>query len=521
MKLSLPVIADELRHRGVHADVGEQARRRAFNGVRLLPAGGPLDPDYLYLCPSGRDPSDPAALGSGPGYVTIGPRGDVPPGPCLTLPAHTDPLIALAVISETFDRYAEWELELMALANGGHSTDEMLLRAEDVLGNPAIAYDAMLRPLADGRRLAALFGELISEPYRLSASGDWLASDLWVRRLEKSGLLTALRENPTAFVFRGFSMPFIAANLEINGHTAGFLTIPPLRAPLEPRNLAEADILARCLSQALERQLLRQASTLEPSVVPTLNMLLSESEHQLMQLARRGWSRHDHYSVLVIKSETNLRATDCYQELFRRLFAGCQVIVGRTILVVVFRDRPTARIRSELGTLSAVLRNNGLIGGVSMDFTDFLEIRAFYAQAHTAADAVRPDAGGPPVIFYEDHLSDHLTSVFSQQFRQECHILPRVRALAAYDADHGATLLDTLFAYLTHDRSHDASAERLHIHKSTLKYRLSRIRELAGEECFSPDQRLNVLNSIKMARAPRRPVAAPDLAPAPAQLANG
>ncbi|MDR2379737.1 MAG: helix-turn-helix domain-containing protein [Bifidobacteriaceae bacterium] len=525
MKLTLSMLAEELRRRGLHTELIGHGRGRAFSGVRLLPQVGPLIPDHLYLYASlsgAPARSKPGQLEGGHGYVVLGKRADLPPGQHLALEEGTDPLTALAVISETFDRYAGWELELMSLANDGQGLPQMLAVAEDVLGNPVFAYDAALRPLAHGERLVAMLNDRgLDDAYRLSPSGDWIATDTWLHRLEKGGLLQALRENPVAFQFASFDMPFVAANLQINGHSAGFLTVPPLEAPLAKRNLAEANLVARCLSQALERVLMQMASTLEPTAVPTLDMLLANSDSQLMQLGRRGWDRHDHYTVMVIKGETNLRTVDCYQELFRRLFAGCQVIVGRTILVVVLRRRSTSQLRSELDTLSVVFRNSGLVGGVSLDFTDFLELRAYYEQAHTCADAVPPAAPGPPVVFYEDHFSEHLTSVFSRQFKPECHILPSVRALATYDADHGAALLDTLYAYLTHDRSHDTSAEQLHIHKSTLKYRLSRIRELAGDDCFSPDQRLNVLNSIKMARIAAPPSAKSGLTRDRVQTAHG
>ena len=53
--------------------------------------------------------------------------------------------------------------------------------------------------------------------------------------------------------------------------------------------------------------------------------------------------------------------------------------------------------------------------------------------------------------------------------------------LAAYDDAHDADLVHTLGEWLRDQRSVRATADRLHIHPSTLKYRLGRIREVSGD----------------------------------------
>jgi hypothetical protein len=169
----------------------------------------------------------PPRLAAGPGYVLTEPRDQFPPGSQIVLAEGTDSLAALAAIAGLFDRYAEWELELMGLATGGDSIEAMPQVGEAVLGNPVFAYDAMLRPMADGERLSQYLDELVPEAYYRADSGEWLANEQFLRLLEKIGLLEALRSNPAAFVFDGVQTPFVTANLMINGHTAGFWTAPP------------------------------------------------------------------------------------------------------------------------------------------------------------------------------------------------------------------------------------------------------------------------------------------------------
>jgi len=65
-------------------------------------------------------------------------------------------------------------------------------------------------------------------------------------------------------------------------------------------------------------------------------------------------------------------------------------------------------------------------------------------------------------------------------------------SLLDYDARRHAELVHTLTQYLEHGGNYDATAAELSVHKSTLKYRLQRIRELTGLELNDPDVHFNL-----------------------------
>lgn len=64
--------------------------------------------------------------------------------------------------------------------------------------------------------------------------------------------------------------------------------------------------------------------------------------------------------------------------------------------------------------------------------------------------------------------------------------------LMDYDASHGAQLVTTLTEYLECGGNYDATAKVLSVHRSTLKYRLRRIREVSGYDLGLPDTRFNL-----------------------------
>jgi hypothetical protein len=63
--------------------------------------------------------------------------------------------------------------------------------------------------------------------------------------------------------------------------------------------------------------------------------------------------------------------------------------------------------------------------------------------------------------------------------------------LLDYDAKKPAELVLTLSRFLELGQAYDATSDALSIHRSTLKYRLQRIREISGRDLSDPDTRFN------------------------------
>ena len=80
----------------------------------------------------------------------------------------------------------------------------------------------------------------------------------------------------------------------------------------------------------------------------------------------------------------------------------------------------------------------------------------------------------------------------ADQFRLLSFVDEWLGSLVAYDEEHRSDLVHTLGESLRDQQSLRASSDRLHIHPSTLKYRLRRIQELSGRDLHDPDDRFNL-----------------------------
>ena len=64
--------------------------------------------------------------------------------------------------------------------------------------------------------------------------------------------------------------------------------------------------------------------------------------------------------------------------------------------------------------------------------------------------------------------------------------------LLDYDAAKGTKLVETVAAYVECGGNYDATAGALYVHRSTLRYRLQRLREISGLDLSDPDTRFNL-----------------------------
>lgn len=70
--------------------------------------------------------------------------------------------------------------------------------------------------------------------------------------------------------------------------------------------------------------------------------------------------------------------------------------------------------------------------------------------------------------------------------------------LAEYDEAHDAELVATLRAWLEYFGDVVNAAASLHIHKNTFRYRLKRLREVAGVDLDNPDQRFGLMLQLRL-----------------------
>lgn len=119
-----------------------------------------------------------------------------------------------------------------------------------------------------------------------------------------------------------------------------------------------------------------------------------------------------------------------------------------------------------------------------------LELRAYqesYQQALKALAFARPEGPGGQVIYYEELGIIGLLAEIKDQDILSKFAHSKIGPLLEYDPKKSQSFLETLEEYIKSGNSLKDTAETLHIHIGTLKYRLRRIREILEISEFSAE----------------------------------
>jgi sugar diacid utilization regulator len=167
------------------------------------------------------------------------------------------------------------------------------------------------------------------------------------------------------------------------------------------------------------------------------------------------------------------------------------LVVARhgTVVVLASTDQPWERFR-----LAVMHELDG--GGCSVGVGGLCRTPNEFARSHREAELAlriqaRSEAHDHVVEF--DELGVFQLLAEAEQPATVWRFVERwLGALLDYDAEHDAELVLTLGTYLDRGGAYEASARALSVHRSTLRYRLQRIREITSLDLTDADVRFNL-----------------------------
>src|SRR5690242_808040 len=115
-----------------------------------------------------------------------------------------------------------------------------------------------------------------------------------------------------------------------------------------------------------------------------------------------------------------------------------------------------------------------------------------YREAELALRIQKASGGPDQVTRYDDLGVYKVLAATNDTASVERFVDEWLARLIDYDSAHGTQLVLTLTEYLECGGSYDASAKALSVHRSTLKYRLNRIRQVSGYDLSLPDNHFNL-----------------------------
>jgi DNA-binding PucR family transcriptional regulator len=130
--------------------------------------------------------------------------------------------------------------------------------------------------------------------------------------------------------------------------------------------------------------------------------------------------------------------------------------------------------------------------GVGAPCTQPPEFPRSHSQALLALKMQVATGSPEQVTLFEDLGVYQLLSEIPDINSVEVFIRRWLGTLIDYDTDKDARLVDTLSCYLECGGNYDITAKMLLLHRSTLRYRLQRIRDISGRNINDPGTRFNL-----------------------------
>ncbi|RSS82932.1 helix-turn-helix domain-containing protein [Streptomyces sp. WAC06614] len=199
-----------------------------------------------------------------------------------------------------------------------------------------------------------------------------------------------------------------------------------------------------------------------------------------------------HYVVVVEWS--NRTADDSFARAVGRAASavGMHSLVTRRSdhVVLVADDRPHARalheaLARETGTPSGTI-------GVSAPSDSVPDIPHRYREARRALEVRLHSRERYGTTFFDELGLYRILGPGADHRELEGFVHEWLGQLIDYDSRHHATMVETLSRYFDCGGNYDEAAASLAIHRSTLRYRLQRIREISGNDLANVEDRLNL-----------------------------
>ncbi|MET7379841.1 helix-turn-helix domain-containing protein [Streptomyces sp. NPDC005526] len=249
-------------------------------------------------------------------------------------------------------------------------------------------------------------------------------------------------------------------------------------------------------SLALELTHLRNLAEVELRLHRELADDLLAGTDETSAYARSEAVGHDlhrtHYIVVVQWS--NRTADDFFAQTVSRAASavGMRSLLTRRSdhVVLIADDRPHTRalyeaLARETGTRSGTI-------GVSAPCNSVNDIPRRYEEAQRALE-VRCHCRERYGTSFFDELGLYRILGPGSDYRElETFVQEWLGQLIDYDSRHHATLVETLSRYFDCGGNYDETADSLAIHRSTLRYRLQRIRDISGNDLANVEDRLNL-----------------------------
>lgn len=399
----------------------------------------------------------------------------------LQLSEKTDLLELMNLCQEAFHKHESWAEKMQNIILREGSVEELCQISCSYFNNPLFVHDSQLQVIS-----CPIWREGMIAWEKDEQTGQLITplEDLNDFRTNREYLHTLTTDGAHVFSaeLRGYRDIYVNIR-DDNGVYAGRLVICEIDSPLKPGQFASAEYLAGLIRLALSRRghldipYKRALYQMLESMVQGKTFTDSEIESRISQCK---WKLADQYVCIRTDGEEQVgnpgSAASVCNYVETRVSGSRAFFIGNQICILI----NLSINRDYTSEIAGILRDGLFKAGFSNIFDDFTSLEHYYRQASTALEYCRRRNDTKWYYTFSDIAMDYIGDLCCSQFGPEELCACELMILRGYDRENHTELYKTLCTYILNERNTVATAARLYIGRSTLFYRLRKIKEITG-----------------------------------------
>ncbi|MGN0295193.1 MAG: PucR family transcriptional regulator [Lachnospiraceae bacterium] len=402
-------------------------------------------------------------------------------------------------IQKIYLKFQNWEDALNDVLNNHPSLDALLTLAADVFENSVFLHDENFNLLSSVNEMP---GQMSWEydPVKggyilpLDVLNDFKVNQDYLDSMSTSG--------PSLFPDDTFGYRILYQNLRYHGRYLGRICVNELG-----RKLRDSDwFLLDCFSQVVLNSFRIEEIVIHKHAFSLSRFLICLIERESIDpgaldeiLLQYGWTSGDEYFCACLFPEERDIRTNSIRYLCSRISEHfphtCAFPYEQSIVVLINSTRSQMTIPDFRNRIGVLLRESLMKAGISCSCSDLTQFYYLYRQAVCALETGEKSQETFWTYCFEDYRTDFIFQHALQEFPAEMLCSKEIFLLKDYDAGHTSQLGTTLKIFLENERNLTKTAEILQIHRSTLLYRIDRIKEITRLNLDDPKIRFRLMMS--------------------------
>lgn len=413
-------------------------------------------------------------------------------------PSHISKKQLLRAAMDAISFYFNWGNTILDMIYREQGLDAIVAFAYPAFQNPFLIYDSSLKVLSYTKNDGStdpLWTETVRQGTVTDLNKD--AARELLLYLEKLDKYT----QPFKHQSKDLTDPFFSCNIQIGGKRAGMIDLMERNHAVTPGQLDLLRMFSYLLTFELQKDAIRRENTgliYNQLILELMEGTITDPDTLRSRLAAARWQTGRYIRTVWMVSANSFLSGPEWKRIFDRLLYqgldGRGILLKDSIFFLLSSGSP-ALDQDASAALTRFCEKYALRCGLSDPYTDILETHRMKNQSQLALRLSSDTVACFSRVRYQNLLTHCL------RYPEPREILhPAVFLLSRHDREHQTEYLDTLSALFQSQYNQLNAARLLHIHRTTLYYRLQKIVELTEIQLDDADEMLYLQLSLALYR---------------------